>query len=395
MFQTHTSWVAGLVALASALLPAAAAHAGAETVLHSFQSNGADGYEPSGALIDVNGTLYGTTIEGGVNSDGTVFSIDPETGAENILYSFQGGADGVQPHDGLIDVHGTLYGTTLYGGVKSDGTVFKINPRGKEEVVYSFCGDSSGSCGDGVNPVAGLTSVGAILYGTTTFGGASAGTVFSVNRKSGAESVIYSFQRDGVDGTTPYAGLINVNGTLYGTTEGGGAAGQGTVFSVDPKTGAEKVVYAFCSQDGCADGSLPAYARLIDIKGTLYGTTTSGGVNNDGTVFRIDPGKGVEKLLYSFGGGTDGVQPYAALINVKGTLYGTTQSGGAYNGGTVFSVSKKSGAEKVVYSFCSQASCADGYGPVAGVIDVGGSLYGMTNGGGAHGAGTVFKVKLR
>ena len=386
-------WLNGFVA-AALLTPAALSHvspaAAGEAVVHSFQNNGADGYEPYAALTNVNGILYGTTYSGGANGVGTVYAINAKT--EKVVYSFQNnGADGAYPTAGLINVKGTLYGTTYGGGVKAVGTVFRLSPAtGKEKVVYSFC-SAGGTCEDGYLALAGLTAVNGILYGTTSAGGtANGGTVFSLNRTTGSEAVIYSFQRDGSDGNTPYAGLVNVGGTLYGATKSGGVDGFGTAFSVNPATGAEKVLHSFQG----ADGYQP-YAGLINVKGTLYGTTVNGGANDYGTVFAIDPKTGAETVLHSFAGGTDGYDPEAPLINVNGTLYGTTYAGGVNSGGTVFKINRTTGAEKVVYSFCGQAGCADGASPLAGLIDVNGLLYGTTLGGGAHGQGTVFKIKLR
>jgi uncharacterized repeat protein (TIGR03803 family) len=128
--------------------------------------------------------------------------------------------------------------------------------------------------------------------------------------------------------------MININGTLYGTTTYGGTIGWGTVFSITPG-GEEKVVYSFSG----TDGQFP-YASLIEVKGTLYGTTEEGGTYGAGagTVFSLDPSSGSENVLHSFGNGTDGVAPRARLIKVNGTLYGTTMLGGANGDGTVFAI---------------------------------------------------------
>jgi uncharacterized repeat protein (TIGR03803 family) len=155
--------------------------------------------------------------------------------------------------------------------------------------------------------------------------------VFKVT-PAGVETVIYSF-RGGNDGANPYAGLINVGGTLYGTSEFGGAYSLGTVFKVTPR-GAEKVLHSFGR--GTTDAAVPE-AGLIDVGGTLYGTTYQGGAYNRGTVFKMTPAGGVT-ILHSFGRGKDGSHPEAGLINVGGALYGTTSAGGAYGGGTVFKV---------------------------------------------------------
>ena len=176
------------------------------------------------------------------------------------------------------------------------------------------------------------------------------------------------------NGAYPYASLLNVNGTLYGTTYSGGSRclsyGCGTIFSIT-MTGTEKVLYSFGGgSDG--DGTEP-FASLINVNGTLYGTTAGGGINGNGTVFSVTV-TGEEKVLYRFDGGSDGVEPWAGLINVKGTLYGATLGGGANGYGTVFSVTTI-GAEKVRYSFDSGP---DGAYPYAGLINVNGTLYGTT-----------------
>ena len=341
---------------------------GKEKMLHSFGTRG-DGHNPEAGLIDVGGTLYGTTSSGGsaecVGSGygdcGAVFAMTP-SGAEKLLYSFSGPPDGEYPFGGLIDVKGMLYGTTVGGGQYScrfsctgGGTVFSITPSGTESVVYSFHYNGGE---DGNRPYAGVIDVGGTLYGTTQSGGqykrrrlcGGCGTVFSVTL-GGNEKVLHSFGQ-GMDGTTPVASLIKVNGTLYGTTQYGGAYGShyctggcGTVFSITP-SGQETVLHSFGSG---TDGKQPK-ASLIEVNGTLYGTTQYGGAyrrsycgGGCGTVFSITP-SGTETVLHSFGSGTDGSNPVAALTDVNGTLYGTTRYGGGHNTncdrscGTIFEI---------------------------------------------------------
>ncbi len=306
---------------------------GTETVLYSFKGGPGDGEYPFAGLISVKGTLYGTASQGGANCSpsggcGTVFSITP-SGTETVLHSFGGPGDGNGPLAGLIKVKGKLYGTTMEGGANGDGTVFSITPSGKETVLYSFKGGS----GDGEFPLAGLINVAGKFYGTTVYGDKNDdGTVFSIT-PSGTETVLHRFKLG--DGQRPYAGLINVNGTLYGTTHLGGANGDGTVFSFTPSR-RETVIYSF--KGGSGDGEYP-YAGLINVNGTLYGTTIEGGANGVGTVFSTTP-SGTETVLHSFGGSGDGQYPYyGGLVNVKGKLYGTTYYGGAYGNGTVFRLS--------------------------------------------------------
>jgi uncharacterized repeat protein (TIGR03803 family) len=163
-----------------------------------------------------------------------VFSVTM-SGTEALLHSFGKGSDGFIPYAGLVDVNGTLYGTTSEGGGlgcghHGCGTVFAITPSGIEKVLYAFRSSS------GQTPEAVLMNVKGTLYGTTVYGGSCAycGTVFSLNLSTGTETVVHSFSHIGSDGVEPGAGLITVNGTLYGTTSGGGTIGAGTVFSIKP-----------------------------------------------------------------------------------------------------------------------------------------------------------------
>ena len=366
-------------------------------VLHRFRGRiHHDGANAEGSLVNVNGTLYGTT-RGGGNAGcyesigcGTIFSVTT-SGAEKVLHRFDY-SDGASPRAGLINVHGTLYGTTEVSS-PGGGTVFSMTTRGVEKVLYIF-GQRSG---DGVYPEASLIDVHGVLYGTTYYGGSGClhssgcGTVFGV-ATTGREKVLHRFH-GGSDGAHPFATLINVGGTLYGTTTGGGASEQGTIFSITT-TGKESVLYRFA---GGSDGANPE-AGLVNVKGTLYGTTYYGGANGYGTVFTISA-TGEERVLHSFAGGSDGAYPSASLINVKSTLYGTTSEGGdagrcgSLGCGTVFSVTT-SGTENVLHSFGG----ANGAVPLASLIDVQGLLYGTTyygGDGGCHrngGCGTVFAL---
>jgi uncharacterized repeat protein (TIGR03803 family) len=370
-------------------------------VLYSFKGGTEDGADPEAALINVNGTLYSTTSIGGGDrctrreGCGTVFSITT-SGTEAVLHSFKSKPGGTIPYAALLNVSGTLYGTTNYGGPSCAkpgcGTVFTITPPGKETLLYSF---GSGS-GDGTEPAAALIDVSGTLYGTTSGGGANCistggcGTVFTIT-PSGKETVIHSFGGSG-DGVYPVAELINVKGTLYGTTFLGGASNEGTVFAITT-SGKESVLYSF--KGGTADGARPD-AGLTNFHGTLYGTTNFGGATGCtagcGTVFALTT-SGAETVLHSFGGSGDGGHPQADLINVNGTFYGTTSEAGANCSpssacGTVFAMSA-SGAETVLHSF---GPSGDGTYPLAGLIDVKGTLYGTTNFGGANAAGTVFAL---
>ncbi len=318
---------------------------GVQHVLYNFQGP-PDGESP-GALLSLRGKMYGTTAIGGQGKlcrssfgCGAIFSFDPRSGEETILYSFQGGADGAVPSGALIELNGTLYGTTSQGG-DGYGTVFAVSTSGAEQVLYRFRGGN-----DGATPLAGLLNVSGVLYGTTYYGGrgqcgsqsqaSGCGTVYSINT-SGAERVLYRF-KGGADAHNPAVTLDKDASALYGVTYRGGVSNNGAVFDVQP-SGHEHVVYSF---KGNTDGSLPL-AGLTNVDGILYGTTYGGGTNacsyntGCGTVFRVSP-RGEERVLYRFKGMPDGSNPEASLVNLGGTLYGTTTFGGANSCvcGTVF-----------------------------------------------------------
>jgi uncharacterized repeat protein (TIGR03803 family) len=308
-----------------------------------------------------------------------------------VLHSFGGPGDGVYPLAALLYVNGTFYGTTEYGGAAGGGTIFSMTPDGNVKVLHSFVFDYPDRTDTGSMPEGSVIDVNGILYGTTFQGGkhlcndgyTNCGTAFSITT-SGKYKLLHSFG-GGLDGAFPQAALLDVNGTLYGTTSGANYYGNGTVFSITP-TGQFHAVYDFGANTN--DGKTPT-AALIDVNGTLDGTTNSGGEYGSGTVFGVTTG-GTETVIHSFSG-SDGGEALAALKNVDGVLYGTTAMGGANNFGTVFSITK-SGTESVVHSFAK----GDGVNPVAGVIAIDHTLYSTTYGSTTYGAkrsfGNVFSL---
>ncbi len=340
----------------------------AETSLYSF-TGGLDGGSP-GPLTFSGGTYYGTSTYGGKYSYGTVFSVTPD-GIETVLHAFTGSngtkssVDGANPYGGVtLGIDGNLYGTTFSGGQYGVGSVYKITPTGAETTLYSFTGDGgvTGST-DGGYPVAGLVQgKDGNFYGTTEGGGANQqGTVFKVT-PAGAETLVYAFGASRTDAAGPQAALIlGSDGNLYGTTLGGGEHGQGTVFRVTP-AGAETVLYSFTGStgnNGPPDGEQPTAALVQGPDGNFYGTTNAGGANQYGTAFKLTPA-GTETWVYSFSGdnglfnGTnavDGAQPQIGLTQGNdGNFYGTTIQGGAYSKGTVFKITP-TGIESMLYSF--------------------------------------------
>jgi uncharacterized repeat protein (TIGR03803 family) len=385
-----------------------------ENVLYSFNANGTDGYFPQAGLIfDASGNLFGATSSGGDRDGGMVFELTPTAGGswtETVLYDFfPNGADGNDPVAGVIfDASGNLYGTTLYGGVgygcgSGCGTVFELTPIAgggwTETVLHTFYNNHT----DGVGPYAGLIfDASGNLYGTTTAGGTHhGGMVFELTPTVGSgwtETVLHNFRPNGVDGNGPVAGMIfDGSGNLYGTTSSGGVYNDGVVFELTPAAGGswtEKVLHNFGGKDGAGP-----YSVIFDATGNLYGTTGRGGIYGYGTAFELTPagsGRWTEKVLHSFNdNGTDGWYPQAGLVfDGSGNLYGTASQGGAYGYGTVFELTPAGGrnwTEKVLHSFNDNGT--DGYAPLAGLtLDASGNLYGTTYGGGTNTYGAVFEI---
>lgn len=328
---------------------------GNEKVIYNFRPwrFRKDGTNPFAPLIAVNGTLYGTTFLGGTAGSGTIFSVTP-SGEEQVLHNFQGvgrshgattsSGDGAGPEARLTYSDGVLYGTTLSGGTPDSvcdygcGTVFAYDLASHQEsVLYSFRAGM-----DGESPVTPVVEENGRLYGTTSFGGGTGcgpsapacGTVYWVDT-SGHEGIIYRF-KGGKDGAVP-GGIVIRDGVIYGPTSEGGRStctnetriiGCGTIFAITNYSN-KRTLYNF---QGQPDGAFPD--NLIDAGGTFYGTTISGGAMNDGisgkgTLFSLSS-SGVERVLYSFKGikhKGDGAGP-GGVINVRGTLYGTTYAGG-------------------------------------------------------------------
>ena len=374
------------------------AQAGTPSTLANFEgsSDGADPFLMS-LIQGSDGNFYGTTIAGGAFDNGTVFQVTPG-GTLTTLYTFcsqTNCTDGGEPFSGLVQgSDGNFYGTTYWGGINGQGTIFKITPAGQLTTLHSFAGGPT----EGAYPIAGLIQVGGNFYGTTQHGGANGrGTVFEVT-PAGALTTLYSFcsQSGCTDGADPWAGLVQTGGNFYGTTEGGGANGYGTVFEITP-AGQLTTLYSFCSQTSCADGGYP-YAGLIQATdGNFYGTTSWGGTTDFcygcGTAFQITPA-GQLTTFYSFcsqAGCTDGLAPFAGLIQASdGNLYGTTQDGGTNGYGTVFGTTT-AGQLTTLYSF----GLTDGAYPDGGLLEASnGNLYGTAEFGSIRYDGTIFTLPV-
>ena len=389
-------------AATAALALGAAAPTAAATfrTLYSF-AGGADGSGPSGQLaIGRDGLLYGATVGGGAGGGGTVFRLDPATGILTTLYAFGiFGPTGTTPAAGVaIDGKGLVYGTTEAGGDtnacsgRGCGTVFRLDPTsGALTTLVAFTGGA-----DGGVPAGALLIYGGLLYGTTQDGGFSngggdlgSGTIFKLDAKTGTFTTLHEFDQPGADdGALPESALtVGPDGRLYGSASERGPHGSGTLWAIDPVTAGFSVLHGF---DYHVDGSGPD-CRLIFLNGQIIGTTPNGGPTQaaDGTVFSLDPQSGVLTTLYAIAGAQDGLFPLGGVVRgPHGLVYGVTRQGGGSGAGTVFAVSPRTGKFTLLHDF----SINDGSQPSGELLLDGKSVfYGVTSGGG-RGHGTVYEI---
>ena len=436
------------------LLMSTYAAAQQETILHNF-CNSKDGCEPyAGLIFDGSGNLYGTTVSGGDPGGGIVFELTPPTPpatqwTETKLHNFGNGDDGNSPYGGVIfDSSGNLYGTTTYGGGSATcnepdstgcGTAFELIAPISPATHWTETRLRTFDLDEGYWPEAGLIfDSSGNLYGTTNEGGDKGscyGTVFELIAPISPATHWTTEQLVnicGANGGFPTSSLIfDTSGNLYGTTLSEGAHGYGNVFELTPPTPpathwTEKILHSF--KDNGTDGVYPHAGLILDSSGNLYGTTLGGGAYSSagcmiisfsgsgcGTVFELTPPippatQWTETILHSFDlNGVDGVSPYASLIfDSSGNLYGTTETGGAYNSGrcegnnnnegcgTVFELTPPTPPatqwmETILHSFNNNG--VDGFNPYSSLIfDGDGNLYGTTVSGGKYYYGTVFEI---
>jgi uncharacterized repeat protein (TIGR03803 family) len=382
--------VVAAAALASCGL-AVSAHAQTFTTLASFDRT--NGNEPASSVIQgLNGNLYGATLGGG-NGYGTIYEL-PTNHRLTTLYDFCSVdlcADGIEPTALILGSEGDFYGVTGEGGDIGVGTVFRLTADGEFTRLFSLSAASnSGFIAQGL-----IQAGNGDLYVASLDGAYGGGAVFEVT-PTGDFRVLHDFclQKGCTDGGDLYSAPIQgVDGNFYGATWFGGNANYGVLYELTPD-GSYTVLYSFCAQLNCADGSRPN-SLVQDSRGNIYGTTLGGGAGTlagfvgNGTVFEFTAQKQYV-VLHSFAFG-DGANPFYGLTLANdGNLYGTT-SGGSGGGGNIFEITP-AGALTVLYSFCDGTTW-----PVCTVAgDSGlfqstdGLLYGTTPYGGADDDGTIY-----
>jgi uncharacterized repeat protein (TIGR03803 family) len=389
-------------------------------VFHAFTSPSSginsDGANPAAGLALSGGVLVGTTLNGGAQGVGTAFYMSTDGSQFVTIRSFASASDANYPQGELTVSGSGFYGTSFGGGSAGVGSVFLGQTNGSDSVICSFpalSADTATNSG-GASPGALLVLSGGTLYGTTTAGGAGAnGTVFSQTTNGATFSVLHDFSLlnsqagTNADGAVPYGGLVLSGSTLYGTASAGGAGGAGVVFSVNMDGTGYTTLYNFTPLDSLtatnADGAFPV-SGLVLSNGILFGTTIAGGAGGKGTIFSVGTNSAGFTVLHNFSAtdpttstNSDGASPSAGLILSGNVLYGTASAGGVGAAGAVYSLNLNTSQFATIRSFTALAgggTNTDGAFPVAPVLQLGGSLYGTTFGGGPGGVGTVFSLSL-
>ena len=364
-----------------------------------YAFDGTEGASPGSLAIDGSGNLLVAVQSTGASEGGGVVEFPNSAGHLTPLISF-GGQSSVFPGGLTLDANGNLLGTTQYGGSNGDGSVFEIAGSGSGYQHFSTTLVSFNGSG-GTNPFGGVVAAGGNLFGTTDGGSGNYGTVFEIAGSGGnydhAATTVASF--DGPNGAFPQAGLISDGGgDLFGTTTQGGANGDGTVFELVNNGNAPYTLSTLVS----FNGATPAGGLVADKHGDLFGMTSAGGTDGKGTVFELinDQASDTYTLstLFNFDI-TRGATPVGDLIiDNKGNLFGMTKSGGTNGDGTAFEIADSGGtydsAPAWVFSFIAK----NGGQPTAGLVaDGAGNLYGTTSsggdlGGGRLGDGTIFEL---
>lgn len=378
-----------LLSLTLTSLFSASTHAASLVAIHSFHSVNTDGANPYATLVQASdGNFYGTTYAGGAYDNGTVFRLSPD-GSVAILHAFTptstsyyNNFDGTNPKGALVQgSDGNFYGTTWTGGLNGNGTVFQITPPGTLTTITTF-GPGFGSA-NGSDPQAGVIQAGdGNFYGTNYFGGAN-GNVFKVT-PAGALTVFRA------PGTLSSSLVQGSDGNFYGVTVDGGGDYVGSIFKMTPD-GTVTSIHSFVGTDGGG----PEGALVQGADGALYGTARDGGLGF-GTVFKVTS-NGAFTVLHNFSGfPNDGATPMAGLVlGSDGNFYGTTYYGGVNGNGTVYRITP-TGVETALHSFHETdypgGTNSDGANPRAPLIQAwDGLFYGTTENGGSAGYGTAFR----
>lgn len=381
-------------------------------VIQSFYTQ--DVYSTQSGLVQDGSLLYAAGINGGNFSCGGVYTINPTTGAYNVIHNFNNnyptqpgtGWEGAYAHAPLLlnPNDGSLYGDTDGGGRYGSGTLFKMSKTGTYTKIRDIDAGTDGYyLADALTVGYGSDKYlyGAFYYSGLVEGGPSGGTIFKTDTAGKNFSVLHAFSSANGGPYDPYSTIVeDSTNTLWGATYVGGAHGYGTIFKISNKGAGFTDVYDFDS----THGAYPYLDRLALVGSVLYGTTQSGGTNGDGVIWSYNTSTNTFSVVYNFNNNSpsyNGYSPYGGVVysSTNNALYGTCYGGGASGDGTVWSYNLGTSAFTVLHSFTGYNSgnppASDGANPYEGVIlGSDGLLHGTTYNGGQYNQGTLFTQTL-
>jgi uncharacterized repeat protein (TIGR03803 family) len=322
---------------------------GTDSILHNF--NFGQGASPYATVVldTANGLYYGVTPGGGPTNLAVIYSYNPVTGQYNNVYDLKD-SEGALYAQLTYDAYynGSFYGTTYQGGAYLSGSIFSFNPATNQfKTLLSFDDTTGGAYGPA--SIRYLTQANGMFYGTTLYGGSGNGTLYSFNPVTNKDSVLLAF--NGTNGSQPVGYPLvydNKNGILYGTTQNGGSNNYGEIFSYTINTGQQNVVHNFSG----ADGVQPEGIIYDSVSGLIYGVSTYGGDSGMGAIFSFNPATNTEKVLYSMGNVVK-ISNNLLTLGPCGVLYWVAGQNGAHNAGTIYSLNPVTGQAKLEYTFTS------------------------------------------
>lgn len=293
------------------------------TVLRDM--NSLDGVAITGKLCLIGNTLYGITEGGGTLGSGTLFRIDIDGSNFSVIRSFDLNNDGSTSEDGVVYDGMALYGVCSVGGPSGDGTLWKVNLDGSNfTVLHNFNYNSDQS-----SPMTKPLISSGILYGTL-HGGGNPGGVYSINTDGTNFQLIHTF--DGTTGMHPVGGLTEIDNQLWGTCDEGGANASGVIYKIDKDGNNYTDIHDFGSFVGDYRG--PSYCQLVNSGDYIYGSGTAGGAANGGFFFLFKDGTGYNVLHDLIN--NEGSTPESAPILIGNILYGVVTNGGVNGNGTLY-----------------------------------------------------------
>ncbi len=352
-----------------------------------------DGAAPWCTLFLSGETLYGTAGGGGSWGGGTLFKLKTDGSGFTTLHTFSFAdpiqpinGDGIEPLAGLTLSGGMLYGTTYSGGTGGNGTVFSMGTNGDNFLtLHAFSGSVSVPGNDGSSPMAELVVSGGVIYGTASVGGPTRqGTLFRINTDGSGFATFDSLTN--IVGGVLESALILSSNILYGTTYGGGHSNSGTVFSISTNGSGLTELYSFT---GTTDGAQPTAGCLLS-GSVLYGTTSAGGSSDHGTVFKLNIDGTGFSTLHSFAN-AEGIPNRGTLVLLGHNLFGITSI--SPQGGLVDPLSTNGTGFSILHTFTGPGDIEGGE-PQGGLTASGSTLYGTTSIAGGSGNGTVFSLSL-